>query len=172
MSSKKKTTDPQTREELRNEDPITGEAGSHPVGTGVGAALGGAATGAVAGAVGGPIGTVAGAVIGGVAGGLAGKAVAENYDPTVETTYWRDNHHYRPYYNDNYSFEHYEPAYRAGWESYDADVNADWTEREAIARERWENEGGAEHMTWEEARLASADAYDRVRTPQPKKHPR
>ena len=29
--------------ELRNEDPISGEAGAHPVGTGVGAALGGAA---------------------------------------------------------------------------------------------------------------------------------
>ena len=40
-----------------NRDPITGEPGSHPVGTGVGAA-GGAAAGAVVGSVFGPIGTL------------------------------------------------------------------------------------------------------------------
>ncbi len=66
---------------LRNEDPITGESGAHPVGVGVGTALGSAATGAAAGMVAGPVGTVAGAVIGGIVGGLAGKGVAENIDP-------------------------------------------------------------------------------------------
>ena len=48
-------------------DPITGEPGSHPVGTGVGAS-GGAMTGAAVGtAVAGPVGTVVGAAIGAVA---------------------------------------------------------------------------------------------------------
>jgi phage tail tape-measure protein len=155
--------------ELRNEDPISGEAGAHPVGTGIGAALGGAATGAVVGMAGGPVGTVIGAIAGGVAGGLAGKAVAESYDPTVETSYWKDEYRNRPYYNSKYSYEHYEPAYRAGWESYDAGTKADWQAREAAAREQWENEGGHTHMTWEEARNASQDAYDRVQTSNLKK---
>ena len=66
----------------RNEDLITGEPGSHPVGTGVGAA-GGAVIGATVGtAIGGPIGTIIGAAIGVIAGGLAGKAIAEELDPT------------------------------------------------------------------------------------------
>jgi len=152
----------ETREELRNEDAITGAKGSHPVGSGVGAALGGAATGAAAGLVAGPIGTVAGAVIGGVAGGLAGKAVAESYDPTVEDAYWREEFSNRPYHNDAYQYDEYRTAYQAGWETYDADANHDLETREAIARGRWENEGGAESMTWNDARPAAMDAYDRV----------
>src|SRR6188508_1869721 len=74
-----------------NRDPITGEPGSHPVGTGVGAAGGGAA-GAAIGSVGGPVGTAVGAVIGAVAGGLAGKGVAEAIDPTAENAYWEKNY--------------------------------------------------------------------------------
>jgi uncharacterized protein (TIGR02271 family) len=66
-----------------NRDPITGEAGAHPVGTGVGAAAGGMAAGAAAGTVAGPVGTVLGAAVGAVAGGLAGKGVAEKVDPTL-----------------------------------------------------------------------------------------
>ena len=65
-----------------NRDPISGEPGSHPVGTGVGAA-GGATTGAIIGAVvGGPVGGAIGAAIGGIAGGLTGHEVAEGVNPT------------------------------------------------------------------------------------------
>ena len=70
-----------------NPDPLTGQPGAHPVGTGVGAAMAGAAAGAAGGLVGGPIGAAVGAVVGGVAGGLAGKGVAESIDPTVEDRY-------------------------------------------------------------------------------------
>lgn len=152
----------ETKKELRNEDPITGAAGSHPVGSGLGAALGGAAAGAVAGLAGGPVGAVVGTIAGGLAGGLAGKAVAENIDPTVETAYWRDEHAKRPYYKNDYSYEDYEPAYRAGWESYDTEAPANWSDRERYARQQWENEGGQPSMTWEEAKLAAEDAYKRV----------
>lgn len=65
-----------------NPDPITGEKGAHPVGTGIGAAGAGAAATAVGAAVGGPVGAVVSAVVGSVAGGLAGKGVAEQIDPT------------------------------------------------------------------------------------------
>src|SRR3954469_1546312 len=81
-----------TRKKDANRDPITGEPGSHPVGTGVGAAVGGAAAGAAVGSVAGPIGTVAGIIGGAVVGGLAGKGIAEKIDPTREDTYWRENH--------------------------------------------------------------------------------
>ena len=73
-----------------NRDPITGESGSHPVGTGVGAVAGGAAgaaagaaTGAAVGTAGaGPIGTGIGAAVGAVVGGLAGHGTAEGLNPT------------------------------------------------------------------------------------------
>lgn len=149
-------------EEDRNADPLSGEAGAHPAGTGLGAAFGGAVAGAAIGSLTGPVGTVLGTVVGGVAGGLAGKAVAENIDPTVEADYWREAYRERPYYSERYTYDDYEPAYRAGWESYDPDVSVAWNEREQIARQRWEGEGGAPTMTWEEARQASEDAYNRV----------
>ena len=66
-----------------NRDPLSGELGAHPIGTGVGAAAGGVAAGAAVGSVAGPVGTVVGAAVGAVAGGLAGKGVAEKVDPTV-----------------------------------------------------------------------------------------
>src|SRR5688500_12109057 len=73
-----------------NKDPITGEPGSHPVGTGVGAVAGGAAgaaagaaTGAAVGTAGaGPIGTGLGAAVGAIVGGLAGHGTAEGLNPT------------------------------------------------------------------------------------------
>lgn len=80
-----------------NLDPISGETGAHPVGTGIGAASAGAAGAAIGGAVGGPVGAVVGAVVGAFSGGLAGKGVAEAIDPTVEDAYWRDNYNSRPY---------------------------------------------------------------------------
>lgn len=70
-------------------DPLTGEPGAHPVGTGLGAVAGGAAAGAVTGALAGPVGAVIGLAVGAVVGGLAGKGVAEVIEPTGEETYWR-----------------------------------------------------------------------------------
>jgi hypothetical protein len=163
MVKKDDLNEPTKKEkEARNLDPLSGEEGAHPVGTGLGAALGGAAGGAAVGSVTGPVGTVIGTVVGGVAGGLAGKAVAEGVDPTEESQYWREAYREQPYYSERYSYDDYEPAYRAGWESYDPDDSVTWSQREQVARQRWEGEGGAPTMTWEEARLASEDAYNRV----------
>lgn len=67
-----------------NPDPITGQAGAHPLGTGVGAAGVGTAATVVGAAVAGPIGAVVGAVVGSVAGGLAGKSTAESVNPSSE----------------------------------------------------------------------------------------
>ena len=148
--------------ELRNEDPLSGEAGAHPVGAGVGAALGGAATGAAVGAVAGPIGAAVGTVLGGIAGGLAGKGVAENIDPTVEVDYWRNEYKGRPYYSKDYSFDDYEPAYRAGIESYGSGSPSSWSETESDARARWEKKNRDSRLTWAQASLAAKDAYNRA----------
>ena len=143
-----------------NRDPISGAPGAHPVGTGVGAVAGGAA-GAAAGSVAGPVGTLVGGAIGAIAGGLAGKGVAEMVDPTVEHAYWKDNYAAEPYYTQGRDFDHYAPAYRAGYEgrvkyhgrSFD-DVEEDLAADYARFR--------GNDMTWEEVRPASRAAWDRV----------
>src|SRR5687768_153097 len=84
--------DNEQREHHENRDPLTGEGGAHPVGTGVGAASGGTVGAMIGGAVGGPVGALIGAAVGGLAGGLAGKGVAESVNPSEEESFWRDNY--------------------------------------------------------------------------------
>lgn len=146
-----------------NRDPITGAPGAHPVGTGVGAA-GGAAAGAAIGAVGGPAGSLVGGAIGAVAGGLVGKGVAEGIDPTIEETYWREEHSTRPYYEKDYTYDDdYAPAYRYGWESrsqYPKERRFDDVDSD-LGRD-WDNRKGSSRLEWEKAKLATRDAWHRV----------
>ena len=162
MSNTKQNSSDAKKKELRNEDPLSGEAGAHPVGTGVGAVLGGAAAGAAVGLVAGPIGTLVGTAVGAVAGGLAGKSVAENFDPTVEVDFWRNEYTHRPYFESNRNFDEYEPAYQAGLEVYDPLDPTDFAVREASAREYWEAKSDST-LGWDKARYAAEDAYTRVR---------
>jgi hypothetical protein len=148
-----------------NRDPLTGEPGSHPVGTGVGAA-GGAAAGAAAGAaVGGPIGAVVGGVVGAVAGGAAGHAAAEGLDPTVEEGYWQANYMKRPYYQTGKTYSDYGPAYRYGWESA---AHSDYRDRgfeevESDLERGWDRARGESRQKWYEVKDAARDAWYRVR---------
>lgn len=145
-----------------NRDPITGEPGSHPVGTGVGA-VGGAAAGAVVGSIFGPIGTLVGGAIGAAAGGAAGHTVAENIDPTGETEYWESNYRSRPYYNSQYDYQtDYAPAYDYGNNARRQYAGRQWDDAlEADIRQGWEATRAKSRMNWEEAKDAVRDAFDR-----------
>jgi hypothetical protein len=144
-----------------NRDPITGEPGAHPVGTGVGA-LGGAASGAaIGGAVGGPVGAVIGAAVGGVAGGLAGKGVAESVNPTEEDAYWRENHAQRPYAA-NRGYDELGPAYQYGWETWAREGNRGWNGAEKDLEQGWDQARGNSRLSWNDARNATRDAWDRL----------
>jgi hypothetical protein len=145
-----------------NPDPITGEPGSHPVGTGVGAAVAGAAAGIAGGALGGPIGAVAGAVIGGVAGGLAGKEVEEQFDPTAEDAYWRTNYRTRPYVEQGTEYTTYQPAYQFGWESHKRYGGRTFDEVEPELSRDWSSRGQVSSLEWQKAKQAARDAWERV----------
>ena len=149
------------RDKDENLDPISGEPGAHPVGTGLGAAAAGAATGALGGAVAGPVGAAVGAVIGAVAGGLAGKGAAEAVDPTAEDAYWRDNHASRPYATGS-SYSEYGPAYQYGWEAHDQHAGKPFSEVESHIKTGWEKAKGASKLEWDKAKHATRDAYERV----------
>lgn len=146
-----------------NPDPITGEPGSHPVGTGLGALGGGAVAGAAAGAAGGPVAAGIGAVVGGVAGALAGKAIAEQVDPTAEEAYWRNEYRTRNYFDPNADYDtQFAPAYRYGWESRSRYRDRGWNEVEPDLRRDWESHRGASQLDWSRAQPATRDAWQRV----------
>jgi hypothetical protein len=145
-----------------NRDPITGAAGSHPIGTGVGAAAGGMAAGAAVGTVAGPVGTVIGAAVGAVVGGLAGKGVAEAIDPTAEETYWRENYSSRSYVQQGQNFDDYGPAYRYGVDSYGRAEGRTFEQAEPDLKRDWESNKGSSSLTWDRAKHASRDSWRRV----------
>lgn len=152
------TTDPTPD---RNEDPITGEPGSHPVGVGVGTA-GGAAAGAAIGAVGGPVGAVVGAVVGGVAGAYAGKGVAEKIDPTEEAAYWEKNHSTQEWVSADTTYNDYEPAYRMGYEKRAAHPGSTWDEKETEFGNNWDTFKGESRLNWDKAKVATRAGWHRV----------
>lgn len=154
------------REPDANLDPITKEPGSHPVGTGLGAAGGAAAGAAIGGAIGGPVGAAIGGTIGAISGGAGGHAAGEAVNPTVEDEYWRNNWQSRPYADRSRGYEHYQPAYRFGWEARDRYRDRDWSDVENNLASDWDRhrESARADLKWDEARLAARDAWQRVRT--------
>ena len=156
------TTSVKTGAERRNEDPITGAPGAHPVGTGLGAVAGGIAAGAAAGTVVGPIGTAVGAAVGAVVGGLAGKGVAEMIDPTVEDAYWRDNYANRPYVTKGATYDDYGPAYRYGVDQYSRFDGASFDTVDSDLARDWDNARSDSSLSWDQARHAARDSWERV----------
>ena len=168
-----KQQDKQVHTMAANENALTDAPGTPQAGIGVGAA-GGALVGAAMGTgVAGPLGGLAGATIGAVAGGLFGKGAAEAFDPTLELDYWRDAYVERPYYDSQYTFDSYEPAYRYGWESKSRMIDKDWDDVEGDLERDWSKARGNSSLSWEGAKEAVRDAWDRLTgdTPTPpRKH--
>lgn len=152
----------ETKHDL-NADPITGEPGSHPVGTGVGG-VGGAAAGAAIGSLAGPLGTLIGGAIGAVVGGGAGHAAAEAIDPTKEEAYWRAQYANADYHREGYDFDKdYHPAYAVGYATrarYPADAR--FEDHESELEQTWNEVKGESRLAWEDAKHATRDAWNRV----------
>ena len=152
-----------------NPDPITGEPGSHPVGTGAGALAGGATGVAIGAAIGGPIGAPVGAAIGGiigaVGGGYAGKGIAESVNPTEENAFWESNHRSAPYYEDGYDYNDYSPAYRTGYEGYGRYTASgrDYADAEGDLERDYTQNRGSSRLEWDKAKSATRDAWDRLK---------
>jgi hypothetical protein len=156
-----------------NRDPITGEPGAHPLGTGVGAASG-AIVGGVVGAIAGPIGSAIGVAVGAVAGGLVGKDAGETVRPTNGEVNWTESHteddwteFYRTqaYVNTHYTYEDYAPAYRAAHAMRLRNYDGSWEQAEPFLRANWERSSGGSRLSWDEARDASQAAWLQTQRP-------
>jgi hypothetical protein len=155
---------PNVHEPDENRDPISGESGAHPVGTGVGAAGVGAAATVIGGVLGGPVGAAVGAVVGPIVGGLAGKGVSESINPTEEDAYWRQNYASRPYVEQGRAYEHYQPAYRTGYEAYGryGSSGRTYEDVEPELQTEYETNYGASGLPWERAKHATRDAWSKL----------
>lgn len=148
---------------------------SHIVGGSVGAAIGavtgavaaGAMEGAALGTLAGAPGMVAGVAIGATLGAIVGKDIAKSVNPDKEEAYWKNNHMHRDYFNSTIAYDNYAPAYRFGIEAYSTYVGRDFGQIEAQLEKQWNNEihneeRGTSRLTWDTAKLATRDAYERL----------
>ncbi len=147
-----------------NPDPLTGEPGSHPVGTGVGTAGGGLTGAAVGAVIAGPIGAAVGAVVGGVAGAYSGRGVAEAVNPTAEGTeesFWRENHALQEWATDA-PYDQYAPAYRTGYEGAMKYAGRDYEQVETDLSLDYQKHDPNPDLPWDRARPAVRAAWQRV----------
>jgi hypothetical protein len=150
------------RKSRKNADPITGEPGAHPVGTGVGA-VGGAVTGAALGAaIGGPIGAAVGTVVGGIAAAYGAHGVAEAMNPTEEEKYWREHHEKQSFVKPDYTYEHYAPAYRTGYEGFHKYPGKPYEEIESDLALDYERNKAESALPWDHARHAVKAAWAKL----------
>jgi hypothetical protein len=99
-------------------------------------------------------------LIGGIAGWLEGKTVAEGISPDEEMKYWSDNYSQRPYHQSDRTWDDYRPAYLAGIYTYSPKQRYD--EAEKNIESDWHKIRGKSQLSWDEARLATRDAWDRL----------
>jgi hypothetical protein len=97
-----------------------------------------------------------------VAGAHTGRATTTDW--ASEDEYWRNNYGSRPYARADLAYEHYQPAYRYGYESAGRLGTSRWDEVEGELQAGWEvdAERGERHGAWASVRDAVKDAWDRV----------
>ena len=145
-----------------NRDVLTGEPGSHPVGTTAGAASGGIAGAAVGMALAGPVGGVIGAAIGAVAGGISGNSAAEAVNPTIEESYWRESYLHEPFFVPGHDYEYYEPGFRSGWEGRVQHDGRSFEAAEADLAAQYNRTKTNFQPDWSHMRPAALAAWNRV----------
>ena len=83
-------------------------------------------------------------------------------DWTTEATYWRDNYKTRPYAQAGRNYDHYEPAYRYGFESADRYHGRSWDDIQDDLQRGWENYKLRGQLAWNEIKDAVRDSWDRA----------
>jgi hypothetical protein len=133
-------------------------AGGAPISSLLGAADGAAAPGALAETLPDAVGAVAGAV----AGGMTGSKFADSIDPLAEEAYWRENYASRPYVTQGTTFNEYRPAYSYGVDAHRRFEGRSFEQVEAELMREWDGVKGMSSLTWENAKHAARDSWQRV----------
>lgn len=79
-----------------------------------------------------------------------------------ENDYWRKNYPSRPYYKSTTEYGVYEPAYHYGTDAYRKYEGKRFEEIEGDLKAGWEKLKDKSSLTWEQAKDAVQDAYNRV----------
>lgn len=87
---------------------------------------------------------------------------ARSVDLNAEETYWREHYASRPYIVGGTIFNEYRPAYRHGVRSYMRYNGRSFEQVEPELMRDWDRVKGTSSLTWENARHAARDSWQRV----------
>ena len=82
-------------------------------------------------------------------------------NPTAEDAYWRAAFKDEPYYQAHMSYDDYSPAYRVGYTG-PLRREGSFEQLEEALHEDWERVKGRSRLCWEDARVATRAAWERV----------
>jgi hypothetical protein len=82
-------------------------------------------------------------------------------NPTAEDAYWREAFKEEPYYKPDLSYDDYSPAYRVGYTG-PLRREGSFESLEDVLHQDWNRVKGRSRLSWDEARLATQAAWDRV----------
>jgi hypothetical protein len=83
-------------------------------------------------------------------------------DHTAEEAYWRENFSSRSYVTGGVAFSEYRPAYRYGVDSYARRDGRSFEQAEPELMRNWDRAKGISSLTWEGAKRATRDAWQRL----------
>jgi hypothetical protein len=91
-----------------------------------------------------------------------GSTTLSSTDWDAENRYWRNNFSSRPYAKGK-DYSAYEPAYRYGLETYNQNPGMRFEDiDQSRLRTGWNQARGTSTLGWDDARLATRDAYNRA----------
>ena len=90
------------------------------------------------------------------------QARTDAIDTNAEETYWRQSFATRPYVPEGTPFIEYKPAYRFGADSYSKYPGRTFEHAEPELMQQWDSFKGTSSLTWDNARHAVRDAWQRV----------
>ena len=82
-------------------------------------------------------------------------------NPTAEDAYWREAFKDEPYYKPDLSYDDYSPAYRVGYTG-PLRREGSFEALEDALHQDWDRVKGRSRLSWDEARLATQAAWERV----------
>ena len=87
---------------------------------------------------------------------------AEPVDHAAEDTYWRENYHREPYYEEGQPYEYYAVLYRIGYEGRGRFGDRSFEDAEPELQAEYERTRDSSSPSWEEGRHAVRAAWHRL----------
>src|SRR3990167_10343300 len=93
--------------------------------------------------------------------------LATRLDPSEQDSFWRKQYEREPYYEKDYGYDDYAPAYKVGWDGRVRQTGRSFDQAEPELRRSWEETKGKSRLAWGKAKDAAKAAWDRVERAMP-----